>query len=292
MAPKMTPVIALRNILRDLLCQFRMHGALWRRLGFVLSYYRSYANHRRRGLSQADSRLEALGEMARLGLSSRIVRVRLPNGAQAEVDLSTASFLAKELLIDLEYGRLPQFRPHPGQTVVDVGAHQGLFTLDSALRVGPSGHVVSIEASPKNARLLEQNIFLNGLSHVKAIHTAAGDSPREDILHETNLASGGHSLSRQLIAGEREKRTPRQVRVDTLDHILELAGFNRADLIKIDVEGFCLNVLKGATKTLASRPRLVMEVEGGAEEIAKVREHVEALGYRVVAFNAILYAEV
>src|SRR5262249_25593686 len=66
----------------------------------------------------------------------------------------------------------------PGLTVIDIGAHVGLHTLMFSRRVGPSGRVLAIEASPANARLLRSHILWNDCRNVEVVEAAVGD--RED----------------------------------------------------------------------------------------------------------------
>ncbi|MDE1977468.1 MAG: FkbM family methyltransferase, partial [Elusimicrobia bacterium] len=62
------------------------------------------------------------------------------------------------------------------------------------------------------------------------------------------------------------------------------------DLIKIDAEGACAKILKGAGATLAAKPRLVMEVEGGESEVEAVCSLLASHGYRTTRFGFIVYA--
>ena len=65
------------------------------------------------------------------------------------------------------------FKPEAGDTVVDVGAHIGLYTLIASNRVGSSGKVFAIEPDPMNFEILVQNIRLNNLENVLALNYAA-----------------------------------------------------------------------------------------------------------------------
>lgn len=277
-------MVALRNILSDLLFQFRLRGGLAARVSCVLRYYWLYGLGRLGGGSQDASRMAALEAMAKAGYSRRTVRVRWPGDFQAEFDLFSAAFMVKEMAADRMYEELPGFAPASGATVVDVGAHQGVFTLLAASRVGARGRVVSVEALPSNRRLLEGNVAGNGLKQVTIAALAAGEAAGRATFHVFPLVTGGSLVLKP------EGAEPIEVEVDRLDAILERAGVGKVDLLKIDVEGAALGVLKGAPKTLAGRPRIVLEVEGGDAEIARVRDFLEKAGYRVQAFAAILYA--
>ena len=276
---------ALLNVWRDLAYQFSIRGALGQRLGLVLRYYFRYAAGRRRGRSQGESRMDVLLSLGAEGLTSRTVRVRSAQGKEMELDLFSAAFLLKEIEGDRSYEKLEAFLPLPGETVVDVGGHQGIFTVFAAVRVGARGRVLSVEPYPPSFELLERNLKHNGLSNVTLFAGAASDHDGEAVLHTTNSVSGGQSL-----VYDSPERVALNVPVKTLDRILGEAGL-KPDLIKIDVEGSCLRVLKGAPKTLEGRPRLVMEVEFGPAAVKEVVGYVEARGYRARVFESLVYAE-
>ncbi len=279
---------ALRNILRDVLFQFRIKGALGARLAFVIRYYFYYASFRRTGLSQGRSRVKSYEKLAREGILGHIVRVQSRPGRWMELDVLSSWEMVKEILFDGMYFALDDFRPRPGQIVVDVGAHQGVFTLEAASLVGPCGKVVSIEASPRNFELLKKNIDSNKMNWVAAVHAAAMDFEGRATLHMSRLASGWNSAVLP-IEGTSEKYDV-EVPAETLDGILRRLGAERPDLIKIDAEGACAKILKGADATLAAKPRLVMEVEGGESELEAVCSLLASRGYRTTRFGFIVYA--
>ena len=233
---------ALLNILKDALFQLRLRG-LVARLKCVLGYYWFYAAGRRRGLSQSESRLLSLSELARRGISKRLVKVAYPPGMTMELDAYSASFLLMEFAIECVYTKRAAFIPRAGWTVVDVGGHQGLFAVDAARRVGPSGRLIAIEAFPGNRLLLEKNLKANGLSQAVVVAAAAMDFSGEATMYSTELVSGGQSL-----VFKEEGRRPLAVRADTLDNILAEQDAARPDLVKIDGRGL-------ASSSLKARPR-------------------------------------
>lgn len=141
----------------------------------------------------------------------------------------------------------------PGQIVVEIGANIGAHTLHLAKLVGPSGLVVALEPQRLLFYLLCANLALNEQFHVRAYGVAAGSSagrtklPLIDYQRDGNF--GGVSLTD---AGGGE-----DVPVVTLDGFLTLPSLR---LLKIDVEGMELEVLRGARQTIAShRPILYVE---------------------------------
>lgn len=60
-----------------------------------------------------------------------------------------------------------------GGTLADVGANIGVFAVPAARRVGPAGHAIAIEASPRIIPYLRKNIGLNGCPNVRVLPFAA-----------------------------------------------------------------------------------------------------------------------
>lgn len=134
----------------------------------------------------------------------------------------------------------------PGDRVLEAGAHHGEMMLLLAERIGQSGEMVSFEPVPLNADIVRANIALNGLEdRVTLVEKAVGAATgRARITDESNA---------QIIGGAEGGV---DVDVTSLD---DHADF-RPTLLKIDVEGFEAEVLKGAQSILRSTPKLHIEV--------------------------------
>jgi FkbM family methyltransferase len=144
-----------------------------------------------------------------------------------------------------------------GMVAFDVGAHHGFYTLLMARCVGPQGLVVAFEPSPIERRKLVWHLWLNRLPWVRVEPYALAD--REGIMDFfLTKDNSANSLSPPEISPIVGKVT---VPVTTLDTFCERAGIKRVNLIKVDVEGAELLVLKGAQRILTEmRPIIVMEV--------------------------------
>lgn len=151
------------------------------------------------------------------------------------------------------------FAPKEGDVVVDVGAHIGRYTITSAMRVGPGGKVISIEAAPDNFEMLNRNIRLNKLTNVLPLNCAAYSRGAKIKLYEP---SADFSIYNTIMQG-RTSGGDRYVEVDanTLDSILNEIGIAKVDWIKIDVEGAEFEVLKGSASTLSSNQDIALLVE-------------------------------
>jgi FkbM family methyltransferase len=142
---------------------------------------------------------------------------------------------------------LERFTPREGDTVVDIGAHIGRYTITSSKQVGNTGKVVAIEADPDNFQLLKRNITLNNLTNVLPLNYAVFSTRTRMKLYDQSASAKYNSL---MLTRARTMNYV-EVNADTLDSILKQNEVNQVNWIKIDVEGAEFEVLKGSTKTLS-----------------------------------------
>ncbi len=136
----------------------------------------------------------------------------------------------------------------PGDTVVDVGANIGTLTLHAASRVGPSGSVHSFEANPRTYQFLRGNVRLNRLDNTARVHGCAlGDAP--GLLSFT----GGRWDDMAHISENGEIKVEVRRLDDVLGHLPSVS------VLKIDVEGFEIPVLRGAKDLLRKTELLYVE---------------------------------
>lgn len=142
-----------------------------------------------------------------------------------------------------------RFTPKEGDTVIDIGAHIGRYTIPSSKKVGNTGKVVAIEADPENFELLKRNIALNKLTNVLTLNYAVFSTRTRMKLYEQSASAKYNSL---MLARAAKTKNYVEVNADTLDNILKLNEVNQVNWIKIDVEGAEFEVLKGSAETLSS----------------------------------------
>ena len=167
------------------------------------------------------------------------------------------------------------FRPQAGETVVDVGAHVGLFTVLAA-RSGAS--VLSYEPNPSTARTLRGNLELNGLHRVEVVEVACGSTPVNSTLFVPKAFDGIASLHPEWVAGTDAwgivEKVP--VRVERLDDRVGRWSSAPIDWLLIDVEGSELAVFEGGRLTLDRTRRVIVEVSRRTENTCRElleREH-------------------
>ena len=159
----------------------------------------------------------------------------------------------------------------PGMTVLDLGAHHGLYTLLASKRVGSRGKVIAFEPSPRERRALLLHLILNRCGNVKVEGLAVGNEDTEaDLFVVEGTQTGCNSLKPpDVLSGT----FPKRVRVVRIDDWLDKRKFGQIDFVKLDVEGAELEALKGASRLLERVPRPVI-----LAEVQNVR--TAAWGYR------------
>lgn len=137
----------------------------------------------------------------------------------------------------------------PGSTYIDIGANIGTTTIPAARVVGPGGRVVSVEAHPTVAAYLKENIALNGLGNVM-LHGCAVDSSGGTVRFADLRADD----TNRIVADGSGIEVPSR----TLDDIASECDY--VELLKIDVEGAELRVLRGGQETLRRARAVYVEV--------------------------------
>jgi FkbM family methyltransferase len=148
----------------------------------------------------------------------------------------------------------------PGMTVVDAGAHHGFYTLLASRLVGRTGRVVAFEPSPRERKRWRAHVRINLCRNAEIHACALGDDD-----HEQNLCvvqgreDWCNSLREPHVGGQ---YIPVRVQVKRLDEVLGELQVPELHVLKLDVEGAELSVLRGARETLlSSRPVILAEVQ-------------------------------
>lgn len=153
-----------------------------------------------------------------------------------------------------------------GFTFFDIGANCGLFSL-ACSALFPSSNVIGFEPTPQTHALAELIAKQNKFPIVYE-RIALSDKNGTADFHLSNVSESSNSLR----SGFRESKSSISVKTETLDSYCERTG-NYPDLIKIDVETFEPEVLRGGRRTIESRlPPIVAEVAKGESVDAIMRE--------------------
>ncbi len=174
---------------------------------------------------------------------------------------------------------------HPGKVVWDVGANVGLLTISAAQRAGASGSIVAIEADTWLVGLLRRSAALQPQTSapIQVIPTAAAEALSVASFHVAARGRASNFLSG--VSGSSQTGGVREtvsVVTITLDWLLEQG--QAPDVLKIDVEGGELKVLKGAERVIAeARPIILCEVhETNSRAVTEIFLHY---GYKLYSWG-------
>lgn len=172
-----------------------------------------------------------------------------------------------------------------GDSVVDVGANVGYFTLLAAKYVGSTGQVLSFEPLRKTRESLQMNLRLNAVSNCQVSDVALSNCQEEARFFVGPPSHTGVSSLRP-IAQSFEAIRVRTARMDEM-----LRNDYRVDLIKIDVEGAEWHVLDGMRGVIERwSPNVILEVSPKyLEGMGRATEDLDRLfrvaGYRLYAIE-------
>lgn len=147
----------------------------------------------------------------------------------------------------------------PGGVAVDVGANVGWHSLLMATLVGPSGQVHAFEPNPTTRERLAGDCHRNGFLHARVDGRALADRDGRLAFIAPQAGDLWDGTGR-LVSGS--VADARAVTCTSLDRFVEEQGIGRLDLLKIDVEGWELSVLRGARNVLeVFRPSIIFEYD-------------------------------
>ena len=190
-------------------------------------------------------------------------------------------------LIEPDTSQLLRETVKNGMTVIDIGANIGAHALPLASSVGPGGQVVAVEPTSWAIEKLRENLELNPTlkESLRPVQAMLGDGstpmphsfyarwsldPQKEETHSVHRGS--------LCDAETAQET-------TLDGLVAELGLTQVDVIKLDVDGFEPQVLRGSEKTLRdSQPLIVMEIclyahsqDGSADDLF---QYLASFNYR------------
>lgn len=177
------------------------------------------------------------------------------NGINYKLDLSNVVdhyiYFGK---VDADYKSVLQDIKN-ASTILDIGGNIGTTSLFFASK-NPDAKIYTFEPHPVIFKRAEENIKLNSFQNITLINKGLGIEKASFKLYEVNE----HNPGMNRILDEGTDLPFVVIDVDSLDNILASYGVTNVDFIKIDVEGFESNVIKGSTETLKNKPKLFIEV--------------------------------
>lgn len=164
-----------------------------------------------------------------------------------------------------------------GRTVIDIGAHRGIYSYWLREAVGPTGRVVAFEPQPEMIAELKKFKGSFRARNMDIVESGLSDTPGSATLNRIGDHTGGASLEHT----HDPDATTFSVPVTTLDDFLAERNLGPIALIKCDVEGHERAVFRGARKTLTEdRPAMLFECHDRQASDGGVFEDLQSLGYR------------
>ena len=169
-------------------------------------------------------------------------------------------------------------RLKPGMVFYDLGTNLGFFSLVAARLVGPAGCVYGFEPDPEIAQRVRSNAEHNGFKNFTHVEAAVWRETGTVTFARSDESSSLDRGTGQITTLSEQSRAIAVPSI-ALDDFAKTA--RHPDLIKCDVEGAEVEVLRGGTKLLSERhPAIVCEIHSPENGIA-VRDQLRRLGYRV-----------
>lgn len=223
----------------------------------------------------------------------RTVRGKL-HGFDMEFDLGNWSerlswFLGR--YHDLALQQMVQKLLRPGDCFVDIGANLGMLSLLASAAVGKDGKVLAFEPNPRMVARVQRVLDRNGIANVTLQQTAISEEAGTAELHEYGGHPGWGSLSDKGPDGAAQTATF-TVPLQSGDDLLADTDPACPMLMKIDVEGHEVPVLRSLQKTLPSRwPLVICELVDAHQKragfsAAELRHELERHGYRAFVIES------
>jgi len=172
---------------------------------------------------------------------------------------------------------------NPGETVIDCGAYIGEFSIYAANKVGTNGLVLAFEPNPQSFSICRRNLVQNNVHNAKLFNCALGDKEASAYLvtDETNLGA-------TKVVGQGKFFEP-PVQVRQLDGFLQYVEGRRIKLIKVDVEGAAVGLIRGAASLLEKRmiENVSAELHPGEEGLPSL---LQGYGFTCTQRGSYLYA--
>lgn len=173
----------------------------------------------------------------------------------------------------------------PGDVFLDIGANIGYHSLFVAAHLRDTGRVYAFEPLPRLAKQIESSIQSNGFSNVTVCNFGLAENNDDDrTIYIRDENTGGSSLFRYDHLENVRIKGLEKIKLRTLDSFLDSP---RVALIKIDVEGYEFEVLKGAANVIAkTRPIIIVEFspvfysQQGGTKAEEILAFLECIGYK------------
>lgn len=163
-----------------------------------------------------------------------------------------------------------------GDTVLDIGANVGWFSLRAARRVGESGRVIAFEPDPITCERMKENVRSNGLKNITIEHIGLGETSGCAMLERVNFRNSG--MNRIVQSVTCDSRDMVLVHLLRMDDYCKDSHIDNISVIKIDVEGYEMKVLHGGEHTIYRHLPIII-IECNKTALSQQNESSESIYY-------------
>jgi FkbM family methyltransferase len=184
---------------------------------------------------------------------------------------------------------IPSLRPYiqKGAVIFDVGANAGHMAKVFA-RMAPDGQIYAFEPGSYALSILRPALWAFGRSNIEIVPQGLSDSPTEKTLRIPLKKDGGYNYGLSYLGTGEDSRALIEDRIvlTTIDLFVAERRISRLDFVKVDVEGWEVQCLRGASQTLPRfLPTLMLELNDtflmrSGSKPAEVFDPLHALGYK------------
>jgi FkbM family methyltransferase len=158
--------------------------------------------------------------------------------------------------------------------VLDIGSYTGIYTLIAA-KSNKNVETISFEPNPVMFQTLEKNCKLNRLKNAKLEKLALDSAAGLDYLHlNHDVYTSAASILQENLNGKKY-----EIQKTTLDNYFDDNNIKSVDLIKIDVEGLELRILKGAKRVLIKHSPILLMEALTTESLESQKSFMRTLNY-------------
>lgn len=166
-----------------------------------------------------------------------------------------------------------------GDICWDIGANIGFYTGLFASQVKDTGAVIAFEPAARTCGYLQENVCLNEFTNVTVVNKGLGDHTEQRHLYYSKAALAEGTASLKYPNG---RTASERVTLDTIDNLI--GKLPTPDFIKIDVEGYQLEVLRGGEHFLKTHaPLLMAELKDvgktNRDDFSEIEKYITNLGY-------------
>jgi len=134
-----------------------------------------------------------------------------------------------------------------GDTVIDVGANIGYFSLLAAKKIGSKGKIFAIEPMKQANNWLKKNLKLNDFKNDEVLEVAIGD--KQGIMKMYKKSESSEMIILNPTISKKDLIICGEINIETIDNIISQKKIEKVNLLKIDVEGFEYEALLGCKES-------------------------------------------